>query len=811
MLNNSDEIEKLFDRAWNDFSNQNYSKSKQICDQIVELNNCHPKAYYLKGLIYFEEGKDEESIENFNKALDCDRDKTLSGKINYQIGKLYDVGYGILEENSFHNPEKAKNYYLNAKHYDTYPADVILRLAAKSNDIQEKITLYKEGIEKFPQNPICYLKLANIYERELQDISTQNKVLHKAYEQVKNLPSVTYSLGVFHYNNAEYSKAREFFVETIELCKKSNLNTSPLFFALANTYYMEDNYNKALDNYQVSISSAEIRSEYLHAFLSTLNVCSKIGKIDILLNPLKKITIDEWIFDFQFGEIIFYLDLHDPFGVPVIFEIEETLKNLKILKNTNKDIDISKKIYALKSIFFRELEKEYDRIMYLRKYLNYDQSDYVLNELASAYVGYLSYTITNNNSIEHYTKSFTSDIKEYPRLMNFISKHRIRPIIQQMFEEEHYKETIKIFESLSEEIINDADCWFKIAYSYDELEYFDKAERAYEKNLYINPDCSSSLYNLSLIKRNKGHLEESYKLISSALNLEPEDELYKKNRDMIIEKLNELKQKERSYKSAIASLETENDFSMDRLKTFIIKAKRDPEFSEGKIPIPHWKFPQLMETKKEYANSLKERWLERNYIRKTNDRSQHGANIFEINPLLEKELDRIIAYQLDKNWINSFTAIDTLKLEEVGYFDVLERIKNSNNKYIDLFERDYKELVLNHLMNNRKATIILAGSLIELILIYYCEAEGFESIAFQLPKGKTVTKKIYDCVLSDLINYFEQNKILGQDFSYLSNLSRIYRNFIHPGKELREKQNLDKIKADLCYSSCIEIIRKVLK
>ena len=55
--------------------------------------------------------------------------------------------------------------------------------------------------------------------------------------------------------------------------------------------------------------------------------------------------------------------------------------------------------------------------------------------------------------------------------------------------------------------------------------------------------------------------------------------------------------------------------------------------------------------------------------------------------------------------------------------------------------------------------------------------------------------------------YAEKKVLFGADFQSLSNLSRIYRNFIHPGKELKEE--LNKAKSDLCFICVMEILRKI--
>jgi hypothetical protein len=148
-------------------------------------------------------------------------------------------------------------------------------------------------------------------------------------------------------------------------------------------------------------------------------------------------------------------------------------------------------------------------------------------------------------------------------------------------------------------------------------------------------------------------------------------------------------------------------------------------------------------------------------------------------------------------------------LEEVGYFEMNEKIQKIDNcKFKLLIERDLNELVFNYLMQNIKATIVLSGSVIELSLIYYFDTKGISQISYTTSKGKTTTKNLFDCVLYDLISQAENNALFSSDFQALGNLSRIYRNFIHPGKELKEE--LNKSKCDLCFISAMEILKKIL-
>lgn len=68
---------------------------------------------------------------------------------------------------------------------------------------------------------------------------------------------------------------------------------------------------------------------------------------------------------------------------------------------------------------------------------------------------------------------------------------------------------------------------------------------------------------------------------------------------------------------------------------------------------------------------------------------------------------------------------------------------------------------------------------------------------------------MYDADLGDLLDYFEQNRMLSDLFVHMGNIARISRNFIHPGKELREAEQLSQAKADMCFISALEVVRHI--
>ena len=114
-------------------------------------------------------------------------------------------------------------------------------------------------------------------------------------------------------------------------------------------------------------------------------------------------------------------------------------------------------------------------------------------------------------------------------------------------------------------------------------------------------------------------------------------------------------------------------------------------------------------------------------------------------------------------------------------------------------------------MKNEKSVIILAGSLVEAVLMYYCEEEQEITYLYQQRKNKrTVKRDLYDSDLAEILHYLQEKKILSDLFVHIGNIARIYRNFIHPGRELREPELINQSKLDLCFLSTLEIINTLL-
>lgn len=411
-------------------------------------------------------------------------------------------------------------------------------------------------------------------------------------------------------------------------------------------------------------------------------------------------------------------------------------------------------------------------------------------------------------------KEIADKIREIKKLISdnegLASSVEFDVLVNLLHEEKKHKSIVESFNKIAR-VVSDSESYysFELAFAFVELENEDSAEKIYEYLLASDPQNTAILNNLSNIKKRKRKFKEAFDLISNAFEIEPSDEIISNNYDTLYQIITEHKEREQRFKHSLVYLERENKFVVDKLTLFIQNSKKDKDFNNGIISIPKWKFKVFMQTGEEKAESLRSQWLDKNYIIDTGQRGSYYEIIYEINPYIEKGLQEIKFKVVNENWINGIEKLNTKQLEEINYYRNQRKINKVNKRFKTLLKRDYDELTLNYLMKSNKSTIILAGSLIETLLIYHLNKKKKNQISYEINNRK-VSKGLFEATLNDLLLYLEQNKMLEKHFVHLGNISRIFRNYVHPGKELRETEELDESKANLCYISASELINTLI-
>ena len=382
-----------------------------------------------------------------------------------------------------------------------------------------------------------------------------------------------------------------------------------------------------------------------------------------------------------------------------------------------------------------------------------------------------------------------------------------RLLIDDLWEEKDYAHIVEVYDILDlrpkESLYS-----FELAYALVKMKRTSDAERIYEAIIRKEPNNSSILNNLHIIKRGKDQVEEAWKLIQRAKKISPKDEIIDRNYNSMKALFDERKGILEQFKASVGRIQKENDFVLEKLRTFISNALKDPSCKNHLIPIPNWKMRVLMGTEQGKASSLAEQWIDKGYIRRTGDRGPYGEHVYEINPYLRTALESLERSRVPTKWSDGIRTLDGEHLEKLGYFDVVERIRKTKKSFRSILERDLNELFLNYLMANHKAVVVMSGSLVETLLIYHCEKKKISQITYDRNQ-RQISKRLYDADLGDLLDYFEQNRMLSDLFVHMGNIARISRNFIHPGKELREAEQLTQAKADMCFISALEVVRHI--
>lgn len=65
-------------------------------------------------------------------------------------------------------------------------------------------------------------------------------------------------------------------------------------------------------------------------------------------------------------------------------------------------------------------------------------------------------------------------------------------------------------------------------------------------------------------------------------------------------------------------------------------------------------------------------------------------------------------------------------------------------------------------------------------------------------------------MLHDFLQYFEEQKKYREIVINISDMTRIYRNFIHPGNEIKNNEDLTESKFELCFHAVLELINYII-
>lgn len=803
--------------AWEAYHADKIDEAESACLKLIadypEKANCH----YLMGLVYYGRKNFQKAADEFLISIQNDKKGNNNGYAYYWLGLSYaERSWSKSDDRAVYIYDKAQSeaYHKLASESLHFPPHALLhfKYSVKGKD---KIDLLEKGITHYPEMPDFYVLLAEHYKS--QGLSNlQLGSLNRAVEKGIESASVQFNLGQYYLGGGNYDLSAIHFAQALKLNDNTSANSDISYFQgrcaelLGDKLSAEKFYRTAYDQ--------EINSQdCLFGFF---------GLFTLYLDLDDRQKIDELILNLNINHDLLY-DGSRVSGGPVylaehvvdhieISNFAEIIVKLGKLKLDRAKPLLNGKIWLLRYFVAGQLGKyqdQYKAIKNAMKSLNHCHYDFLYSlytEVLSQIISYKAETIVERNKL---FDNIISDLGSWNGLSKQVAYYA-NDLFKLFFEDQSYQKIIDLSLFFSKDQLSENDCLFRLAYAYAELDQNAKAEEMYQYHLQKHGDNTSVLNNLGILIDSRGDHAGAIALYKRGLLIDNTHKNLNSNIQKATKKLSLSNEKaaqeislQQEYQSAANLLKNENDFVLDKLAQFIDRIKNDAGFDNWKLPIPRYNFQKYLAVNKQIADSLLTQWLKKQYLVDTKERDDYNVIIYSINPYLKEEINRIQKHKIPQQWVDGFVGLSADVLEAKGYFTLFTRTGALTDKYKALFERDLNELFFNYLLGHQKATIVLSGSLVELALIYHCECKGIMTISVQ-DGTKKKYKALYSTVLNELISFAEDQKFFGQDFTHLSNLSRIYRNFVHPGKEL--KDGIDSSKADICFISTIEILKRIL-
>ena len=158
--------------------------------------------------------------------------------------------------------------------------------------------------------------------------------------------------------------------------------------------------------------------------------------------------------------------------------------------------------------------------------------------------------------------------------------------------------------------------------------------------------------------------------------------------------------------------------------------------------------------------------------------------------------------ELPVSWKKNLQQITAENLAAHGYYQKIKQLNRWPKAYRPTLLNYFDELFINYLFQQKRSVVVLGGALLEILLaVYFYEKYQMRKI----PLGKQ-TKTIFELTLHDLLNLANQKQIFSANTLRLCRAARMQRNFIHPGKEILEKDILTSAGAQICFLAVMETI-----
>lgn len=755
------------------------------------------KEDFLKMLDNREYGELEEKLKR-------EYAENRNNEVKYQLGICYGNQFKI---------EDAKKIFKELMNTDFKPPYIYSFNARHTKGNIEKVKILKQGLRIYPDNIImnnqllCYLENE---EKEEYYIELEKKnMLH--FSSVMEMIS-------YYFEKEDFANVSKIFKDKKELLNYSDLSEKDIELIRILSCYLN---NEEIDLNEINLLMISENNAINDTILRLIEIDIVSNKDIVKAQKLLKQINYNLEFQDDFIELISFSN-YNSYCFPikkVLFNIIEKLEMKFDTEEDKRKLRIIKSIYYLfweenkiKKTELRLIEKD------LKEELKYDEKAELyyflldiyekINDNKKYFISYINFIEKCEIRKKHVIEFECFNEMELNYAIDYICKNiriydfnsriyqeLIESLIKELHERKKFEEIIRITENIDIRKLNYLNFGFELAYSYKNLNMDKEAKKMYEEYVIKNPDSAAAINNLGVIYEKEGNIEKALELYEKAEGIS-HDKIQVNNIKRCNELIEERKKEEEKAYEALELFEKENIWIINELKLFYSVSDEN-----NNVICSYSRLPILLKCGEAKAQELLNKFLHNNYILKNkNHNYDTTSSVYKINTVIYERIKKIdkeneIVSNFTDN-LNNFTIENLKNLDYVEIYQKLSEIEDEKIK--NIFIRDYNELIYNYLSNQSKTVVLMSGTIIELLLLYILELNNITQYSVGT---KPKNKKIEEMDITEMLEVSTAEKLIHNAPQKFIDGMKNFRNFVHPGKELREKLlEIDKQTVDLLMS-----------
>ena len=712
---------------------------------------------------------------------------------------------GICYSEQYKRKDDAITIFKELMNTDSKHPNMYLFVAKHTQSNIESSKIIKEGLKFFPDN--------NRLKNQLLFYTDDNNK-EKYFEQLKKDNVVSLSglirMIAFYFKKEEYEKA-SILMEELEITDNIVPKTDLEFLKILIPYLAKKEINESAINSFIVVDNNTLQGLIVRLIeidlkddnIIATKLLEQLNYISQYENPfLEIINFTDENHSFFTIDNIFYTILN---RLECKFENDIYKRKIKLISAFQKFLweeDVTKQfLRQTQKLIEEELKNNNDKALYLNL-ININEKLGNNKKYFDAYIRGINYVGVENICFDNFNDSELDYVVNYiitnVRIYDFNCneyQNLIQNLIFSLHNRKQYSSIVKISENIDYKKLKYLNFGFELAYALKEQGKDSKAKEIYEEYLEIHPNSDAVLNNLGVIYENEGDFEKALDYYEKSENLSPSK--ISANNILRSKELIEQRKKEKELEEkSLEYLQLENIWIINRIKLFYEETD-----DVGNIICPYKKLPIVLKCNEDKANDVLKQFIDKGYIfRNKNHNYDTNASVYKKNFSIEKRINEM---EKENELISSFTdnlngfTIDNLL--SIEYLKILSKLNSIKKKTIkDIFIRDYNELVFNYLSNQQKTTILMSGTIIELLLLYILDKQ--KVIKYKVgPKQKE--KKVIEMDITEMLEVCDKEQLIQNTPKKFMDGMKQFRNFIHPGKELREKTlDIDKSTVELSFS-----------